>query len=100
MWAFDMSTWDDVLTEISRFCEEQGIAETTFGRLAVNNSRFVQNVRKENARGSTIWRAQRYMAKHRATNGSANGSSLKESVADVTAIVDGAASYPQGENPG
>ena len=36
---------DDLLRGISQFCRETGIAETTFGRLAVNDGKLVERLR-------------------------------------------------------
>ena len=36
---------EPTVVEIERFCEEYGIAETTFGRLAVNDGKFVGRLR-------------------------------------------------------
>lgn len=35
----------DILDDISRFCATNGIAETTFGRLAVNDGKLARRLR-------------------------------------------------------
>ena len=35
----------ELLDEIRRFCREQGMAESTFGRRAVNDGKFVGRIR-------------------------------------------------------
>ena len=35
---------DDLLSAILAFCRDQGMAETTFGRRAVNDGKFVDNL--------------------------------------------------------
>lgn len=40
-----MSIIDTLLREITAYCREAGIAETTFGRLAVGDGKFVGRLR-------------------------------------------------------
>lgn len=37
--------WRDILDDISRFCATNGMAETTFGRLAVNDGKLARRLR-------------------------------------------------------
>lgn len=46
-----MSTHHNIVAEIERFCSASGIAETTFGRLAVNDGKLVQRLRT----GGRMW---------------------------------------------
>lgn len=41
----------ELLREIDGFLEQSGIAETTFGRLSVNDGKFVQRIRS----GGRVW---------------------------------------------
>lgn len=57
-----MSLIPDFLAEIDSYVEQRGIKETTFGRLAVNDGKFVGRLRE--GRGVTvalIERAQSFM---------------------------------------
>lgn len=62
-----MSTMAVLLAEIDAYLEEAGIAETTFGRLAVNDGKFVGRLR--NGAGITVAmvdRVRAYIANQRA----------------------------------
>lgn len=41
-----MNTNSDLLKEIEAFAQKRGIAETTFGKLAVNDGKFVRRLRE------------------------------------------------------
>jgi hypothetical protein len=58
-----MSVQAELLTEIESFLAERGgMAETTFGRLAVNDGKFVGRLRKGcNMTLATIDRTRRFM---------------------------------------
>lgn len=49
VWA--MSNTDALLRDIAQFCQLSGMAETTFGREAVRDGKFVQRVRS----GGRFW---------------------------------------------
>ena len=40
-----MITTEDFLSEVSDYCRQAGLAESTFGRLAVNDGKFVSRIR-------------------------------------------------------
>lgn len=40
-----MTTIEDILTRIAAHCRATGIAETTFGRIAVNDGKLVSRLR-------------------------------------------------------
>ena len=55
---------DELLGVITTFCREHGVAETTFGRQAVNDGKFVGRVRDgARIRPDTLKKVQAYMAK-------------------------------------
>ena len=54
----------DLLREISDFCRQQGLAESTFGRLVVNDGKFVNRLREGGAVTSqTLERVRNYISK-------------------------------------
>lgn len=56
-----------LLTEIEAFIRERGIAETTFGRLAVNDGKFVRRLReRQNMTLATLERARDFIREERA----------------------------------
>ena len=58
-----MSTQTELLRDIEAFCAELKMAETTFGRLAVNDGKFVGRLRSgANMTLNTIERARRFLA--------------------------------------
>lgn len=62
-----MDAQTDLLSEIEAYVAERGIAESTFGRLAVNDGKFVGRLRdRRNMTLGTIARARDYIADHRA----------------------------------
>lgn len=61
-----MSTVADLLTEIDAFIIEAKIAETTFGRRAVNDGKFVGKLRAgAGITVATVDRVRAYIAKQR-----------------------------------
>jgi hypothetical protein len=57
-----MDTQSSLLAEIERHIERTGIAETTFGRLAVNDGKFVSRLRAEaNMTIKTITKVRQYL---------------------------------------
>jgi hypothetical protein len=53
---------NDLLNDISQFCQQAGIAETTFGRLAVNDGKLVRRLRNGGVpREKTRERISRYI---------------------------------------
>ncbi|WP_424138628.1 hypothetical protein [Roseomonas chloroacetimidivorans] len=61
-----MDAQSALLTEIEAFVAERGIAESTFGRKAVNDGKFVGRLReRQNMTLSTIARAMEYIASER-----------------------------------
>ena len=60
-----MEEGDTLLDSISEFCRQMGIAESTFGRRAVNDGKFVSRLR-DGARVTqqTFDRIQDFMARH------------------------------------
>ena len=58
-----------LLNEIELFCESVGIAESTFGRLAVNDGKFVNRIRSGSKVGEKmVTRIQEFMTKVRSGN--------------------------------
>jgi hypothetical protein len=58
-----------LLVEIASFVRERGITETTFGRLAVNDGKFVARLRStENMTTGLIERAHDFIRDGRAAN--------------------------------
>jgi hypothetical protein len=61
-----MSTQVKFLDEIEQFLRERGIAETTFGRRAVNDGKFVGRVRAgHNLTLMTMDRVRKFMSDER-----------------------------------
>lgn len=57
-----MSTQDELLAEIEGFLRTRSIAETTFGRLAVNDGKFVGRLRAgANMTLATVSRVREFM---------------------------------------
>lgn len=62
-----MTTRETILAEIEAFCRQQGMAESTFGRLAVNDGKFVDRLREgKNIGLNTVDRVSDYIAKQNA----------------------------------
>ncbi len=62
-----MSTVDTLLQEIDSYLAEAKVAETTFGRLAVNDGKFVGRLRKgAGVTTDTVDRVRAYMTNERA----------------------------------
>lgn len=56
---------DDLIRGISRFCRQTGIAETTFGRLAVNDGKLIGRLRAGRVvREKTRQRIVRFIEEH------------------------------------
>src|SRR5687767_15085032 len=54
-----------LLAEINAYCRETKVAETTFGRLAVNDGKFVSRLRNgSRVTSDTVTRVRSYMAHH------------------------------------
>lgn len=61
-----MSTVTDLLDDIAAFCRRHDMAETTFGRHAVNDGKFVGRLRSGGSvTVDTIDRVRNYMTNHR-----------------------------------
>jgi hypothetical protein len=62
-----MDAQTELLTEIETFLSERKIADTTFGRLAVNDGKFVSRLRgRRNMTLGTISKAKAFIASSRA----------------------------------
>ena len=71
---------EQVLTEISEFCRAAGMAESTFGRAAINDGKLVSRLRNGGRiTTDTLDKIRAYMADFRARNG------LRAPVADARA---------------
>src|SRR5579864_49423 len=58
-----MSEPNELRTEISSFCRQHGLAESTFGRLAVNDGKFVSRLRDGGrVRSHTLSRVKAFLA--------------------------------------
>ena len=56
---------DALLAEITAYCRETKVAETTFGRLAVNDGKFVSRLRNgSRVTSDTVMRVRSYMGRH------------------------------------
>ena len=56
---------DALLAEITSYCREAKVAESTFGRLAVNDGKFVSRLRNgSRVTSDTVQRVRAYMARH------------------------------------
>ena len=63
-----MTFQTDLLAQIEAFLPERGITESTFGRLAVNDGKFVRRLRAgDNMTIATLNKASEFIAAHRAT---------------------------------
>lgn len=55
-----------ILKELGEFCREVGLAESTFGRLAVNDGKLISRLRDgRKITTATLARVRRYIAEHR-----------------------------------
>ncbi len=62
-----MSIQTDLLGEIEAFLPERGIAETTFGKMAVNDGKFVGRLRRaENMTLATLEKAKAFLDEEKA----------------------------------
>ena len=63
--AMDIAAGGSLLGSISEFCRRTGMAESTFGRRAVNDGKFVARLR-DGARVTpeTLDRVNQFMVKH------------------------------------
>jgi hypothetical protein len=88
---------DEVLQEISDFCRANGIAESTFGRLAVNDGKLAARLREgRSLTTSTVDRLRQFMATYgkdkngshpgSLTNGSHNGNHLAQTLPRPTHV--------------
>jgi len=61
-----MTIQTELLTEIEAFLGERGITESTFGRLAVNDGKFVRRLRdRENMTLATIDKVRQFIVRDR-----------------------------------
>ena len=57
-----MDVRDELVGEIEAYCRESGIAETTFGRIAVNDGKFVGRLRDgKGVTTATVDRVRRFL---------------------------------------
>lgn len=60
-----MTIQDEFLAEVDRFLEATGMAETTFGRRAVNDGKFIGRLRRgKTVTLSVLERARSWMRAH------------------------------------
>ena len=65
-----MNDHGHLLDDIAEFCRRAGIAESTFGRRAVNDGKFVGRLRDgRRVTTATVERVRRYLARHSGGNG-------------------------------
>ena len=65
-----MDVRDDLVDEIEAYCRDAGIAETTFGRIVVNDGKFVGRLREgKGVTTATVDRVRRFLAENGATPG-------------------------------
>lgn len=80
-----------LVKDIEQFCREAGIAESTFGKRAVNDGKFVGRLREgKRVTTATVARVREFMAASNG-NGTDNGNSGKDDIAisntnDATAV--------------
>jgi hypothetical protein len=81
---------EQILKEIGDYCREAGLAESTFGRLAVNDGKLISRLR-EGGRitTDTLDRLRTYMSEHRKAPAAAAGSVAPAPVVSGQAAVDG-----------
>ena len=77
----------DLLETIAEFCRRAGVAESTFGRRAVNDGKFVARLR-DGARitPETLQRVSDYLARHGTTAPSALGSRRFASAGEMPSL--------------
>lgn len=74
-----MATVPDLLRDIDRYLAETGHAETTFGRLAVNDGKFVKRLRLgKGVTVTTVERVRSYIAEQRAVTSMKQGGDAVE----------------------
>ena len=75
-----MTVQSELLSEIGAFLSEHGdMAETTFGRLAVNDGKFIRRLREgANMTLATIDRVKDFMRLHQAAHASHEAASSPE----------------------
>ena len=61
-----MHETEDVLSEIAVFLARRKISETTFGRLAADNTRLLARLRAGTASLATLAKARQYIERERA----------------------------------
>jgi hypothetical protein len=67
-------TSEKILNDISTFCREMRLAESTFGRLAVNDGKLISRLRSGGrVTTDTLDRLQDFMTRHRALRGISSG---------------------------
>ena len=89
------ATAEQILGEIREFCRETQTAESTFGRLVVNDGKLVSRLR-DGARitTGTLDKVRAYLAEHRPASGAASSSPA------VAKSSNGAAAAPAVAPPG
>ena len=67
-----MDVQDELVDEIEAYCRDAGIAETTFGRIVVNDGKFVGRLRDgKGVTTATVDRVRRFLAENGAAPGAA-----------------------------
>lgn len=59
-----MTMITELLSDIRDFCRQANIAESTFGRMSVNDGRLVERVETGRVTIRTVERVRQYMAKN------------------------------------
>ena len=86
-----MDVRDDLVDEIEAYCRDAGIAETTFGRIVVNDGKFVGRLREgKGVTTATVDRVRRFLAE----NGAAPGAGTPDPAPPPAAAAETA---PQGD---
>jgi hypothetical protein len=81
---------EDVLQEISDFCRANGIAESTFGRLAVNDGKLAARLRDgRSVTTSTVDRLRQFMATYGRNGGRAAAPVLRAAPAEPVSFIRG-----------
>ncbi|MBI2970097.1 MAG: hypothetical protein HYY36_05100 [Gammaproteobacteria bacterium] len=96
-----MGELESLIREIEEYCRSGGVAESTFGRLAVGNSKLMTRLRSgKGVTLKTLQRLREYMERHRAPAGSSPIVKFERpAAAAATTLVPDAATDSQFEQP-
>ena len=82
-----MITTEDFLSEVSDYCRQAGLAESTFGRLAVNDGKFVSRIRDGGRiTEQTLHRVRSFIADNPALDAGQRNSVLRDGAARLRSV--------------